>query len=60
MSEMIAIISPPQEIVAVVEAGTTSAGSSSLAAYDAALLKIYNQAKEDYYHGKNNTNTTNQ
>ncbi|RDE72662.1 hypothetical protein DPV93_05115 [Haemophilus sputorum] len=59
MSDMIATISPPQEIVAVVEAGT-SAGSSSLAAYDAALLKTYNQAKEDYYHGKTNTNTTNQ
>lgn len=56
MSDIIATISPPQEIVAVVEAGATSAGSSSLAAYDAALLKIYNQAKEDYYHGKNNTN----
>lgn len=60
MSDIIATISPPQEIVAVVEAGATSAGSSSLAAYDAALLTIYNQAKEDYYHGKNNTNTTNQ
>ena len=60
MSEVIATIEQPQEIVAVVEAGTTSAGSSSLAAYDAALLKIYNQAEEDYYHGKNNTNTTNQ
>lgn len=60
MSEIIATIEQPQEIVAVVEAGTTSAGSSSLAAYDAALLKIYNKAKEDYYHGKTNTNTTNQ
>lgn len=59
MSEITATIEQPQEIVAVVEAGT-SAGSSSLAAYDAALLKTYNQAKEDYYHGKNNTNTTNQ
>ena len=55
MSEMIATIEQPQEIVAVVEAGTTS----SLAAYDAALLNIYNQAKEDYYHGKTNTNKTN-
>ena len=60
MSEVIATIEQPQEIVAVVEAGTTSASSSSLAAYDAALLKVYNQAKEDYYHCKNNTNTTNQ
>lgn len=60
MSEITATIEQPQEIVAVVEAGATSAGSSSLTAYDAALLKIYNQAKEDYYHGKNNTNTTNQ
>ncbi len=59
MSEVIATIEQPQDIIAVVEAGT-SAGSSSLAAYDAALLKTYNQAKEDYYHGKNNTNTTNQ
>lgn len=56
MSEITATIEQPQEIVAVVEAGATSAGSSSLTAYDAALLKIYNQAKEDYYHGKNNTN----
>lgn len=53
MSEMIATIEQPQEIVAVVEAGTTSAGSSSLAAYNAALLKIYNQAKEDYKNRKN-------
>lgn len=60
MSEVIATIEQPQEIVAVVEAGTTSVGSSSLAAYDAALLKIYNQSKEDFYHGKNSTNTTNQ
>ena len=60
MSDVIATIEQPQEIVAVVEAGATSAGSSSLAAYDAALLKIYNKAKEDYYHGKTNTNTTNQ
>ena len=60
MSEVIATIEQPQEIVVVVEADTTSAGSSSLAAYDAALLKIYKQAKEDYYHGKNNTNATNQ
>lgn len=56
MSEVIATIEQPKEIVAVVEAGTTSVGSSSLAAYDAALLKIYNQSKEDFYHGKNNTN----
>ncbi len=60
MSEITATIEQPQEIVAVVETGATSAGSSSLTAYDAALLKIYNQAKEDYYHGKNSTNTTNQ
>ena len=51
MSEIIATIEQPQAIVAVVEAGT-SVGSSSLAAYDAALLKIYQQAKEDYKNGK--------
>lgn len=56
MCEIIAIIDPPQEIVAVVEAVTVEVASLN----EIELLKIYEQAKEDYYHGKNNTITTNQ
>lgn len=55
MCEIIAIIEPPQEIVAVVEAVTVEVASLN----EIELLKIYEQAKEDYYHGKNNTITTN-
>lgn len=57
MCEIIAIIEPPQEIVAVVEAVAVETSSLN----DIELLKIYEQGKEDYYHGKTNTtNTTNQ
>lgn len=57
MCEIIAIIEPPQEIVAVVEAVAVETSSLN----DIELLKIYEQGKEDYYHSKTNTtNTTNQ
>lgn len=49
--EITAIIDPPREIVAVVEAVMTSSGSSL---NENELLKIYQQGKEDYYHGKTN------
>ena len=52
MCEIIAIIEPPQEIIAVVEAVTTEGTSLN----ENELLKIYQQGKEDYYHGKTNTN----
>lgn len=48
MCEIIAIIEPSQEIVAVVEAVTVEVASLN----EIELLKIYEQAKEDYYHGK--------
>ena len=57
MCEIIAIIEPPQEIVAEVEAVAVETSSLN----DIELLKIYEQGKEDYYHSKTNTtNTTNQ
>ena len=49
MSEIIAIIEPPQDIVAVVEAVTVEVASLN----EIELLKIYEQGKEDFYHGKN-------
>ena len=52
MCEIIAIIEPPQEIVAVVEAVTVEVASLN----EIELLKIYEQGKEDFYHGKTNTN----
>ena len=52
MCEIIAIIEPPQEIVAVVEAVAVEAASLN----EIELLKIYEQGKKDYYHGKTNTN----
>lgn len=52
MCEIIAIIEPPQEIVAVVEAVAVEAASPN----EIELLKIYEQGKKDYYHGKTNTN----
>lgn len=52
MCEIIAIIEPPQEIVAVVEAMTVEVASLN----NIELLKIYQQGKEDYSHGKTNTN----
>ncbi|EGV05707.1 hypothetical protein HMPREF9952_0763 [Haemophilus pittmaniae HK 85] len=48
MCEIIAIIEPPQEIVAVVEATTEVTSLNEIE-----LLKIYEQGKEDFYHGKN-------
>ena len=53
MCEIIAIIEPPQEIIAVVEAVTVEVASLN----EIDLLKIYEQGKEDFYHGKTNTNT---
>lgn len=52
MCEIIAIIEPPQEIVAVVEAMTVEVASLN----EIELLKIYEQGKEDYSHDKNSTN----
>lgn len=52
MREIIAIIEPPQEIVAVVEVVAVETSSLN----DIELLKIYQQGKEDFYHGKTNTN----
>ena len=52
MCEIIAIIEPPQEIVAVVEAVTVEVASLN----EIELLKIYEQGKEDYSHDKNSTN----
>lgn len=52
MCEIIAIIEPPQEIVAVVEAVAVETSSLN----DIELLKIYEQGKEDYSHDKNSTN----
>ena len=52
MREIIAIIEPPQEIVAVVEAVAVEMSSLN----NIELLKIYQQGKEDYSHGKTNTN----
>ena len=52
MCEIIAIIEPPQEIVAVVEAVAVEAASLN----EIELLEIYEQGKKDYYHGKTNTN----
>lgn len=46
--EITAIIDPPREIVAVVEAVMTEGSSLN----ENELLKIYEQGKEDYYHGK--------
>jgi hypothetical protein len=48
--EITAIIDPPREIVAVVEAVMTEGSSLN----ENELLKIYEQGKEDYYHGKTN------
>lgn len=48
MNEITAIIDPPREIVAVVEAVMTEGSSLN----ENELLKIYEQGKEDYYHGK--------
>lgn len=50
MREIIAIIEPPQEIIAVVEAVTVETSSLN----DIELLKIYQQGKEDYKNGKTN------
>ena len=54
MCEIIAIIDPLQEIVAVVEAATTEV-TSLKSLNEIELLKIYEQGKEDFYHehGKN-------
>ncbi|WP_165819187.1 MULTISPECIES: hypothetical protein [Haemophilus] len=52
MCEIIAIIEPPQEIVAIVEAMTVEVASLN----EIELLKIYEQGKEDYSHDKNSTN----
>lgn len=48
--EITAIIDPSREIVAVVEAVMTEGSSLN----ENELLKIYEQGKEDYYHGKTN------
>lgn len=48
--EITAIIDPPREVVAVVEAVMTAGSSLN----ENELLKIYEQGKEDYYHGKTN------
>lgn len=48
--EITAIIDPPREIMAVVEAVMTEGSSLN----ENELLKIYEQGKEDYYHGKTN------
>lgn len=48
MCEIIAIIEPPQEIVAVVETVMTAGSSLN----ENELLKIYEQGKEDYTNGK--------
>lgn len=50
--EITAIIDPPREIVAVVEAVMTEGSSLN----ENELLKIYEEGKKDYYHGKTNTN----
>lgn len=51
-SELTCIIEPVEEIVAIIESVAT--GGSSLNENE--LLKIYQQGKEDYYHGKTNLN----
>lgn len=48
--ELTCIIEPVEEIVAIIESVATESSSLN----EDELLKIYQQGKEDYYHGKTN------